>query len=131
MGFQFESLGPSRLGGFRGWGRGQNLTFSEYGHVTYQIKADNAGGNMAANILPTDIPLTQGVGSKGQTMYFSESSHVAYQIKADDAGSNMVANICPQTHPQPRGWGQEVKLYLFLNVAMLHIELKAIEHRAP
>ena len=48
---------------------------------------------MVANILPTDTPLTQGVGSKGQTIYFSESSHVAYQIKADDAGSNMVANI--------------------------------------
>ena len=44
---------------------------------------------MVANILPTDTPLTQGVGSKGQTIYFSESSHVAYQIKADDAGSNM------------------------------------------
>ena len=43
---------------------------------------------MVANILPTDTPSTQGVGSKGQTISFSESSHVAYQIKADDAGSN-------------------------------------------
>ena len=50
---------------------------------------------MVANILPTDTPSTQGVGSKSQTIYFSESSHVAYQIKADDAGSNMVANILP------------------------------------
>ena len=48
---------------------------------------------MVTNILPTDTPLTQGVGSKGQTIYFSESSHVAYQIKADDAGSNMAGNI--------------------------------------
>ena len=48
---------------------------------------------MVANILPTDTPSTQGVGSKGQTISFSESSHVAYQIKADDAGSNIVANI--------------------------------------
>ena len=55
--------------------------FSEYGHVTYQIKGDNTGNNMVANILPTDTPSTQGVGSKGQTIYFSESSHVAYQIK--------------------------------------------------
>ena len=52
---------------------------------------------MVANILPTDTPSTQGVGSKGQTIYFSESSHVAYQIKADDAGSNMVANILSTT----------------------------------
>ena len=46
----------------------------------YQIKADDASNNMVANILPTDTPSTQGVGSKGQTIYFSESSHVAYQI---------------------------------------------------
>ena len=36
--------------------------FSEYGHVAYQIKA---GSNMVANILLTDTPSTQGVGSKG------------------------------------------------------------------
>ena len=56
--------------------------FSEYGHVAYQIKADDAGCNMVANILPTDTPSTQGVGSKGQTIYFFESSHAAYQIKS-------------------------------------------------
>ena len=54
---------------------------------------------MLANILPSDTPSTQGVGSKSQTIYFSESSHVAYQIKADDAGSNMVANILPTDTP--------------------------------
>ena len=86
---------------------------------------------MVANILPTDTPSTQGVGSKGQTIYFSESSHVAYQIKADDAGSNMVANILPTDTPLTQGWGQKVKLYLLLKVAMLHIKLKGIEHRAP
>ena len=58
---------------------------------------------MVANILPTDTPLTQGVGSEGQTIYFSESSHVAYQIKADDAGSNMVANILPTDTPLIQG----------------------------
>ena len=82
---------------------------------------------MVANILQTDTPSTQGVGSKGQTISFSEIGHVAYQIKADDAGSNMVANILPID----RGWGQKVKLYLFLKVVMLHIKLKGIEHRAP
>ena len=79
---------------------------------------------MVANILPTDTPLTQGVGSKGQTLSFSESSHVAYQIKAYDAGSNMVANILPTDTPSTQGWGQKVKLYLFLKVVMLHIKLK-------
>ena len=55
-----------------------------YGHVAYPIKADNVCSNMVANILPTDTPSTQGVGSKGQTIiYFCESSHVAYQIKGN------------------------------------------------
>ena len=44
--------------------------FSEYCHVAYQIKADDAGGNMVANILHTDTPSTKGVGSKGQTIFF-------------------------------------------------------------
>ena len=105
--------------------------FLEYGHVAYQIKADDAGNNMVANILPTDTPSTQGMGSKGQTIYFSESSLVAYQIKANNAGSNMVANILPTDTPSTQGWGQKVKLYLFLKVVMLHIILKGIEHRAP
>ena len=60
---------------------------------------------MVANILPTDTPLTQGVGSEGQTKYFSESSHDAYQIKADDAGSNMVANILLTDTPSNQGGG--------------------------
>ena len=71
-------MGPSPWDGLHGWGRGLNYTFSEYGHVTYQIKADDFCSNMVANIMPTDTPSTQGVGSKGQTIYFCESSHVAY-----------------------------------------------------
>ena len=85
---------------------------------------------MVANILHTDTPWTQGVGSKGQTISFSESSHVAYQIKADEAGNNMVANILPTDTPSTQGVGQKVKLYLFL-FYMLHIKLKGIENRAP
>ena len=86
---------------------------------------------MVANILPTDTPLTQGVGSKGQTIYFSESSHVAYQIQADDAGSNVVENILPTDTPSTQGVGSKGQTIFFLKVVMLHIKLKAIEHRAP
>ena len=86
---------------------------------------------MVANILPTDTPSTQTVGSKGQTISFSESSHVVYQIKAEDTGSNMEANILPTATPSPRVWGQKVNLYLLLKVVRLHIKLKGIEHRAP
>ena len=105
MGFQFEGLILSPLGGLRGGGGGgggeakiklfQNMVML---HIN---KAEDAGSNMVANILPTDTPLTQVVGSKGQTIYFSESSHVA----ADDAGSNMVANILPTDTPLTQGVG--------------------------
>ena len=46
------------------------LFFSEYGHVAYQIKAEGAGSHMVANILPTDTPSTQGVGSKVKLYIF-------------------------------------------------------------
>ena len=75
--------------------------------IAYQIKADNAGSNMVANILPTDTPWTQGVGSKGQTIFFSESCHVAYQIKADKSGSIMAANILPIETPSTQGVGSK------------------------
>ena len=44
--------------------------FSEYGHVAYQVKSDDAGSNMVANILPTDSPLTQGWGQKVKLYIF-------------------------------------------------------------
>ena len=86
---------------------------------------------MVANILHTDTPSTQGVGSKGQTIYFSESSHVAYQIKADDAGSNMVANILPTDTPLTQGVGSKGQTISFTERVMLHIKLKGNGHRAP
>ena len=52
--------------------------FSEYGYVAYKFKL-----TMVANILPTDTPLTLGLGQKVKPCLFSESSHVAYQIKGN------------------------------------------------
>ena len=123
--FSLKAWVPSLLGGLRGWGRGQNLTFSEYGHVAYQIKADNAGSNMVANILPADTPSTQGLGSKGQTISFSESSCVAYQIKADDAGSNMVANILPTDTPLTQAVGSKGQTISFSESSHNAYQIKA------
>ena len=82
---KMQSLHTPRL---LGWGQkgiwGQKVKtifFSESSHVAYQIKADDAGSKMVANILPTDLPSTQRAGSKGQTIFYSESRHFAYQIK--------------------------------------------------
>ena len=79
---------------------------------------------MVANILPTDTPLTQGVGSKGQTIYFSESRHVAYQIKAEDAGSNMVANILPTDTPSTQGMGSKGQIISFSESSHVAYQIK-------
>ena len=42
------------LGWTKGVGRGQNSTFSEYGHVPNQIKGNDACSNTVAYILPVD-----------------------------------------------------------------------------
>ena len=79
---------------------------------------------MVANILPTDTPLTQGVGSKGQTIYFSESSHVAYQIKADDAGSNIIANILPTDTRSTQGLGSKGQTISFSESSHVAYQIK-------
>ena len=79
---------------------------------------------MGANILPTDTPSTQEVGSKGQTIYFSESSHVAYQIKADNAGSNMVANILPTDTHLTQGMGSKGQTISFTESSHVAYQIK-------
>ena len=67
--------------------KGKNSTFSEHGHVAYQIKVNHECNNMVAHILPSR-PL-------GSNFNISEDGHVAYQIKGNNECSNMVANILP------------------------------------
>ena len=63
---------------------GQNSTFSEHGHVAYQIKGNHECSNMVANILPTDPlpplpppPDHRGWGQKVKMPIFLEHGHVA------------------------------------------------------
>ena len=67
--------------------KGQNSTFSEQGHVAYQIKWNVECSIMVENILPVQN--------------FSEYGHGSYQIKGNDACSNMVANILYTDTPNP------------------------------
>ena len=87
-------------------------------HIKLKLKM------LVANFLPTDIPLTQGVGSKGQTIYFSESSHVAYQIEAEDFGSNMVANILPTDTPTTQGVGSKGQTRSFSESSHVAYQIK-------
>ena len=90
---------------------GQSSTFSEHGHVAYQIKENHECINMVANILPRDTPhaLTMGMGSIGQNSTFSEHGHIAFQIKGNCEFSSMVANILHADPPPPRTPGYWVK----------------------
>ena len=61
----------------------QNKTFSEHGHVAYQINGITKCSNMVANILPADplyLPQSLTVGKGPQfKLIFLEHGHVAYQ----------------------------------------------------
>ena len=90
--------------------KGQNSTFSEHGHLAYQIKGNHECSSIVANILladpykPTPIPLTLslGSGSKGQNSTFSDHGHVSYdEIKENLECSNMVANMMSLPPPPP------------------------------
>ena len=89
-----------------------NSTFSEHGHIAYQIKGNHERSKLVAIILPADPPppTPPGVGvSRSEFNIFrtwscciSEHGHLAYQIKENHECSNMVANILLADHiPSP------------------------------
>ena len=63
--------------------KGQNSTFSEHGHVAYQIKGNHECSNMVANILPPYPLYPDPGGKKVQNLTFLDYGHVAYQIKGN------------------------------------------------
>ena len=79
--------------------KGQNSTFSEHGHVAYQIKC-NPDDKTWLQIFCSQIPLQ----NPGDWVYrskstFSEHGHVAYQLNGIKKCSLMVANILPADTP--------------------------------
>ena len=84
---------------------GQTSTFSEHGHVAYQIKQNHECSNMVANILPTDTP-TLGMGSVGKNSTFSEHGHVAYQIEGNQEMKQHGSKYYVRKPPyRPQGMG--------------------------
>ena len=73
--FRWNALSDPNEGG----GVGLKFIFSEYGHVAYQIKGNDACSNMAVNILPVDTPTAPRAGSKIVSEYDQEipQSHTA------------------------------------------------------
>ena len=101
-----------------------NSTFSEHGHVTYQIKGNHECSNMMQLFCPQtppphpppSPPPTQRVVSLRQNSFFSEHGYVAYHIKWIHEYTNMVANILPATPPPPpsRPCGSKAQNSFFL-----------------
>ena len=57
---------------------GQNLPFSEYGHIEYQFKGNQKMQQQGSKYVYPFAP-TLGMGSVGQNSTFSEHGYVAYQ----------------------------------------------------
>ena len=106
---------------------GQNSTFSQHGHVAYQIKWNHECRNMVANILPADLPPTI-LGIKRSKFNFFRSISNLRDSRMQQHDSKYFAPS--PTPPDPGGWGQKVSIQLFQNMVMLHIRLKGITNAA-
>ena len=113
--------------------KGQNLPFSEHGHVAFQIYLNHECSNMVANILHADpLSPTLEVESKGSKVNFFQKMvmlHIKFSgITSASTGKQI---FCPQQFPTPTSadfWGQ--KLYIFQTMIMQHIKLKGIANAA-
>ena len=96
------------------------------GHVAYKTQTDDALSNMVANILPTDTPLTPGVGSKCHTICFLKVVTLHITLK----GNGIEYNECKYSVLiHTLGWGRKVIFVSFLKVVVLHIKLKRKKSR--
>ena len=60
---------------------------NRFGHVAYQIKADDACSKMVANILHTDTPLTLGWGQKVKPYLFLKVVMLLVKLKGIEHGA--------------------------------------------
>ena len=99
---------------------GQNPTFSEHGHVTYQIKENHEYSNMVANIYSADTRNTgDRVNNSNSTVQNMVMLHI--KLKKITNAAIWLQLLYPQT-PPPRPWrlrGLYVKIQLFQNMVML------------
>ena len=86
-----QTLLPPRLLG----SRDQNATFSEHGHVAYQIKWNNECSTMLANVLLAEAPtLPDTRGKKVKIRLFQNDFMLHIKLKGI---TNAATLFCPQT----------------------------------
>ena len=106
--------------------KGQNSTFSEHGHVAYQIKDNHECSNMVANILPSDHhtptpPPPLRMGSSGEKSIFRTWNHEMQQYCSKCFAGR------PPPHPvDPRGMGSKGQHSVFTENGNVIIKLIGI-----
>ena len=87
------------------------------------------GSNILSANPMTLPPLT--LGSKGQNSIFTEHYHIKLNRFTNAETWHQI--LCSHTFSHPHwtlGWGEKVKIQVFENMVMLHIELKGIAKAA-
>ena len=112
--------------------KGQNSTFSDHGHVAYQIKGNLECHNMVATFCPPFHPLPNPV-CEVQTQVFQNMVmlHIKLnEIKMQQYGRKYFPRRPPPLPSGPWRWGQKVKIQFFKNMVIVHIKLKGITSAA-
>ena len=81
-------------------GRCQNSTFSEYGHVAYQIKRNDSCSNIAANIS------SEKKVKDVEIQLFQNMVMLYIKLKGMTNAAIRKHIFCPYTHPRPLGRGR-------------------------
>ena len=113
-GFLFEGPRYGSLGRLRGTDRGQNSTFSKYGHVAYQIKGIEACINLVATILP----IYSLSGPRGGVKRSKFSFFRTWSCCLPTRSATCKHILCQDTHSRPLGWGQRSK-HVFLHIKLM------------
>ena len=116
-------MDPSPWGGLRAGTEAKIKLFSEYGHVAYQIKADDVCSNMVAKFCP-QTHLDPGAGVKTSNhIFFVKVAMLFIELKGIEHRAQL-SKYAVITHTNDP-WG-EVKrsFFTFVKVAMLLIKFK-------
>ena len=120
------TLGPWGLGS-----KGQNSSFSEHGHVAYQIKGNHKCSNMQGHILSLHT-LDPWGGVKGQNNFFLKVVILHIKLKGMEHRAPCKHIFCPLTHTLDPGVESKIKTFFFSESShVVYIKLKPMDPRAP
>ena len=86
-------------------GDGSKLTFSEHGHVAYQIKGNHNCNNLVANLKPSDpLPHQTLWVKKSKFNFFQNMVMLHNKLKGMEHRAPCKHIFSPYTHPQHVGW---------------------------